>query len=435
MFVRISASDIATLTGGRLVGPDTVVDGVTQDSRTVEPGQLFVPVVDARDGHDFIPSALERGAAAYLSAGPTSGGTAVVVDDTVAALTALAAGARARLPEQVVGITGSAGKTSTKDLVAAVLGTVHRTHASHRSFNNELGVPITLLNAPDATEALVVEMGARNVGNIAHLCAIARPTIGVVTLVGPAHIEIFGSLAAIAATKGELVESLPPTGTAVLNIDNPYVADMATRTRARVLSYGDAGEVRARDVVLDEVLRGRFVLETPWGRTEVRLGARGVHNVHNALAAAAVGLVSGVPLEAVAEGLTTTALSPLRMDLRRTPAGALVLDDSYNANPLSMEAALRALVSLDGDRHRAVLGVMAELGEHAAAEHAAIGKLVLELGVDAVALAEPAYGLPVVDDIDAAAAWVGPMPPGEVLLVKGSRVAGLDRLADRLVGP
>ncbi len=423
------------MVGGELVGPDTVVDGAGQDSRTVEPGQLFVPVVDRRDGHDFIPDALARGAAAYLTAGPLHGGTAIRVGDTAEALTALAAAARARLPELVVGITGSAGKTSTKDLVAAVLGTTLATHASHRSFNNELGVPITLLGAPDATEALVVEMGARSVGNIAHLCAVARPTIGVVTTIGPAHIEIFGSLAAIAHTKGELIESLPPTGTAVLNADHELVADMATRTRARVLGFGAAGEVRATDVVLDGELRASFRLETPWGRAPVRLGARGVHNVHNALAAAAVGLVAGVPLDAVAEGLATTALSPLRMDLRRAPSGALVLDDSYNANPLSMEAALRALVSVDGDRHLAVLGVMAELGEHAAAEHAAIGRLALELGVDAVALVEPAYGLPVVADIDAAEAWVGHLAPGDVLLVKGSRVAGLERLADRLAAP
>lgn len=429
-------SEVAEAVGGELVGPDVEVEGATIDSRQVRPGQLFVPIVGERDGHDFIADALDAGAAAYLTSRPPARGTAIVVDDPAAALTALGRWARAALPDRIVGITGSVGKTSAKDLAAAALAGHVRTSASVRSFNNELGVPLTLFDAPDDTEALVVEMGARGRGHVAELCAVARPTIGVVTTVGIAHTELFGTVAEVVRAKGELVEALPREGTAVLNAEVPEVAAMAARTEATVLTFGRAdADVAAAAVALDDELRPRFELRTPWGRAEVRLAVRGEHQVANALAAAAAALAAGTPLELVADGLSRAELSPWRMELRTAPSGARVLNDAYNANPASTEAALRALRRLGAPRATAVLGPMAELGEHAAVEHERIAALADELEVRLVAVGAPEYGdrAAHVDDLEQAIAVVGPLGPDDAVLVKGSRVAGLERLAARLL--
>jgi len=423
------------VTRGRLVGDDVVVSGVSTDSRTGTDGTLFVPLVADRDGHDFIAAALEGGARAYLTARePTFDAPAVVVADTLVALGAIGGLARARLPERVVGVTGSVGKTSVKDLLAAVYSTTYETVASERSFNNEIGVPVTLANAAETTEAAVIEMGARGRGHIAALCAIARPTIGIVTAVGHVHTELFGTIDDVARGKGELVETLPPTGTAVLNAGDERVLAMRERTRARVVTYGPGAEVTATDVSLDDELRATFHLRSPWGSVEVRLGARGLHQVDNALAASAAALVSGVTPDAVAAGLNAATLSPWRMDLRRTPTGALVLNDAYNANPISVAAALRSLAALDARRRVAVLGTMAELGDVADEEHRAVGALAASLGITVLAVAEPRYGAPSVADVDAAADALGELTDGDAVLVKGSRVAGLERLAERLAG-
>jgi UDP-N-acetylmuramoyl-tripeptide--D-alanyl-D-alanine ligase len=430
--VRFSAGEVAAATGGRLEGPEVDVEGVAIDSRGDVAGRLFVPIVAERDGHDFVSGALERGAAAYLTSRPAQGGSAVVVADTLVALGAVGGLARDRLPDRVVGVTGSVGKTSVKDLLAAALATTYETVASEKSFNNEMGVPLTLANAPDGVEAAVVEMGARGIGHIRLLCELARPTIGIVTAVGHVHTELFGTIDDVAVGKGELVEALPPSGTAVLNADDHRVAAMASRTSARVLTYGTAGEVTAADVALDD-LRPSFRLRSPWGEADVRLAVRGHHQVGNALAAAAAALAAGAPLEAVADGLGRAALSPWRMDLRRTPSGVLVLNDAYNANPISMAAALRSLAALDARRRVAVLGTMAELGDVAEAEHAAVAALAAELGVRVVALAEPRYGGEQVPDVEAAVAALGELGDGDAVLVKGSRVAGLERLAEVLL--
>ncbi|MCU1485698.1 MAG: murF2 [Actinomycetia bacterium] len=430
--MRFRAGEVAAATGGRLEGPDVAVDGVAIDSRGDVAGRLFVPVVAERDGHDFISTALAAGAAAYLTSHAPEGGTAIEVADTVVALGAVGGLARDRLPDRIVGVTGSVGKTSVKDLLAAALAGTYATVASEKSFNNELGVPLTLANAPEGTEAAVIEMGARGIGHIRFLCELARPTIGIVTAVGHVHTEMFGTIDDVAIGKGELVESLPPSGTAVLNADDERVAAMARRTTATVLTYGTAGDVTATDVTLDD-LQPAFRLRTPWGEADVRLAVRGHHQVGNALAAAAAALAAGVPLDAVADGLGRAALSPWRMDLRRTAAGALVLNDAYNANPISMAAALRSLAALDASRRVAVLGTMAELGDVAAAEHAAIAALATELGVRVIALAEPRYGGEQVADVAAAAAALGELGDGDAVLVKGSRVAGLERLADVLL--
>ena len=421
---------------GALIGDDVTVDGATNDSRALVAGQLFVAIVADRDGHDFVGDAVAAGAPAYLSergASPTVAATAILVDSTRDALAALGHEARGRLLGAVVGVTGSVGKTSTKDLIASALWTSRRTFASEKSFNNELGVPLTLINARDDVEVVVVEMGARGLGHIAQLCAIARPTIGVVTSVGEAHVEQFGSVDAVAQGKGELVESLPDDGVAVLNASDPRVLAMARRTRARVVTFGEGGDVVAGDVVLHDDLTSTFTAKTPWGNTTVDLGARGAHNIDNALAALAVAGVCGVALDAAAVGLRTPRWSPWRMELHRTRHGARVLNDSYNANPTSMTAALRALAAVPARRHLAVLGVMAELGAASEAQHRAIYETAASLGIEVLAIAAPAYGCAGVGSVDEALERIGELGPDDAILVKGSRVAGLDVLAVRLL--
>ncbi|MGH9273148.1 MAG: UDP-N-acetylmuramoyl-tripeptide--D-alanyl-D-alanine ligase [Acidimicrobiales bacterium] len=433
--MELRCTDLAHVASGRLEGPDLTVDGASIDSRSVVPGQLFVPVVAERDGHAFIAAALAAGAAAYLTSASPEGGTAIVVDDTVAALQAAGRLARSTFAAAVpvVGVTGSVGKTSVKDLLAAILSQRWRTAASERSFNNELGVPLTLLNAPDETEAVVVEMGARDTGHIAALCAVASPTVGIVTRVAAVHTEIFGTIEDVARAKSELVQALPASGTAVLNAGDELVAAMASHTAAAVVTYGDGGAVHATEVVLDDSLRGRFRLRTPWGEADVALGARGLHQVDNALAAASAGLVCGVSLDDVVAGLAVGVLSPWRMDLTTSPTGAVVLNDAYNANPTSMAAALRSLAALPAQRRIAVLGVMAELGAGSDAAHAAIGELAAGLGIRVIAVAAPAYGGEDVPDMDAALAALGQLADGDAVLLKGSRVAGLERLAAQLL--
>ncbi len=430
----MEASTVASATDGTLVGPDVVVDGAAIDSRLVRGGELFVPVVAERDGHDFVVDALAAGAAAYLTARePMGGGTAVVVADTLAALAAVGVLARDCLPERVVGITGSVGKTSTKDLLAAALGRRWLTAASLKSFNNELGVPLTLVNAPDGAEAVVVEMGARGRGHIAALCRIARPTVGVVTTVGPAHTELFGTVEEVSRAKGELVESLPPTGTAVLNAGVDLVAAMAARTEATVLTFGiGCGDVRASVLGLDDDLRPEVRLDTPWGSTTVRLEARGEHQAMNAAAAAAAALVCDVGLDDVAEGLRSARLSAWRMQLDRSPSGAVVLNDAYNANPTSTEAALRALARVPAERRTAILGLMHELGDVGPAEHHRLGSVAAELGIRLVAVAAPDYGG---EGVDSAAEALDLLrrSAGDAILVKGSRAAGLETVAARLL--
>lgn len=432
------ASEIAASVGGELIGPDVQIDGASIDSRSVRPGQLFVPIVAERDGHDFIPAALESGAAAYFtSQDEAMRGTAIRVPDTALALADLGRAVRRRIPDRVVGITGSVGKTSTKDLLAGVLQTTYRTAASERSFNNELGLPLTLAGAADDVEAVVLEMGARGIGHIDLLCSIARPTVGVITRVEGVHLELFGDIESVARAKGELVESLPADGIAVLNADHRYVAAMADRTSARVLRYGlspDA-DVYASDIVVDDELRASFRLHTPWGATDVRLGARGEHQVPNALAAAAAGGGLGVAIEDIATGLSAAGLSGLRMELAKTSNGATVLNDAYNANPTSMSAALKSLAALPAGRRVAVLGTMAELGADSPGQHLAIALEARELGIEVIAVDERNYGDTArhTSGVDEAVAALGDLAGGDAVLVKGSRVAALERVAQALL--
>ena len=432
--MRLRATEVAEATGGTVSGPEVTVDGARIDSRLVTGGELFVALHGERDGHDFVAAAFEAGAGAALVDRPVEGGATILVEDTAEGLTALGTRARERLPDRVVGITGSVGKTSTKDLLAAALRRGFRVHASPKSFNNELGVPLTVLDTPDDAEAVVVEMGARGRGHIAALCAVARPLVGVVTTVGLSHSEFFGTIDDVAVAKGELVEALPAHGTAVLNADAPLVAAMAHRTRARVLSFGAAGDVRGDDIRLDGDLRPTFRLRTPWGDAGVTLQIRGHHQVANALAAAAAALASGAGVDDVAAGLGDARLSPWRMELHRTASGAVVLNDTYNANPLSVEAALRALVELPARRRTAILGIMAELGEVGPAEHARMGALAAALGIRVIAVAAPAYGGEQVADATEALERLGALDEGDAVLIKGSRAAGLETAAGTLAG-
>lgn len=423
---------MAEATGGSLLGPDVAVDGAAFDSRSLAPGQLFVPIVADRDGHDFIEAALERGAPAYLTSAPVvegRAGTAVVVTDTADALMRLATWARRRLDVPVVGITGSVGKTTTKDFVAASLRATRPVTANERSFNNEQGLPVTILGAPDDTRALVLEMGMRGFGQLTRLCDVARPTIGVVTVVAEAHTELVGGIEGVAVAKRELVEALQGDGTAILNGDDPRVAAMANHTDASVVTFGATGDVRWSDVALDELARARFRVDTPWGSASVRLAASGEHMVMNAAAALAVaGVVEG-GIDAATEALATATVSGMRMEISRLPGGAVVVNDAYNANPDSMRAALRAVASMAAERRVAVLGLMAELDDPEAGHRRVLAD-AHELGIEVVAVGTDLYGLPPVDDVAAA---LGPLGEGDVVLVKASRAAGLERVVATLL--
>lgn len=456
--VPLSLQDVAAAVRGVLVDvPDPAVEvtgPATVDSRHVESGALFACIVGDRvDGHDFVSEAVARGAVVALTTRAV-GHPAILVDDVVEALGLLAHLLLARLPDlSVVAITGSSGKTSTKDLIAQVAPRWGPTVAPPGSFNNEIGLPLTVLRADASTRVLVLEMGARGIGHIAALTAVARPDISVVLNVGSAHLGEFGTVDAIAVAKGEIVEALRPDGVAVLNADDPRVAAMAQRTQASVVTFGrgPGATVRAEDVVNGAVGRWSFDLVTPEGRARVALQLVGEHQVANALAAAAVGRCLGLPVSDVAQVLSAAVpLSRWRMEVTERSDGVTVLNDAYNANPESVSAALNTLVDLAGGRRTwAVLGEMRELGDDHEQAHAAIGRLAVQLGVDRLVVvghaAHPVHraaGLQgsgaedavLVPDVDAAVDLLRrEIAQGDVVLVKASRAAGLERVAAALL--
>jgi UDP-N-acetylmuramoyl-tripeptide--D-alanyl-D-alanine ligase len=441
----MTLDEIAAVTGGRLVNADpaAVVTGpVEYDSRKVVPGGLFVAFEGEKvDGHEFAGAAVAAGAAGVLGTRDT-GRPGVVVEDPLLALARLARVVIGRLPElTVVGLTGSSGKTTTKDYIGQLLARLGPTVAPAGSLNNELGHPYTVLKATPDTRFLVLEMGARGIGHIRELAEVAPPRIGVVLNVGAAHIGEFGSIERTARAKGELVEALPASGVAILNADDALVAAMAGRTEARVVLVGEStgAAVRAVDVTLDDRGRAAYTLVTANGSAPVRLGVTGRHQVSNTLAAAAVALESGMPVGDVAAALGTVGIvSGRRMDVFDRPDGVTVIDDSYNANPSSTAAALRALAALGrGRRTTAVLGYMAELGEFETAGHEDVGRLAAELGVDRL-IAVTENAAPILDGAMDVESWQGQaifatdqgaaigalngdLRPGDVVLVKGSR--------------
>ncbi|WP_061299157.1 UDP-N-acetylmuramoyl-tripeptide--D-alanyl-D-alanine ligase [Herbidospora cretacea] len=443
---------VAEITSGALTGqadPGAVVRGpVVIDSRAAEPGSLFVAIRGERaDGHDFAAQALASGAAAVLASRPVDG-PAVVVGDVVAALARLAHAVVTDLPKAtVVGVTGSAGKTSTKDLLARLTARIGPTVAPVGSYNNEIGHPLTVLKADEDTRFLVLELSARNAGHIAYLAEIAPPSIGVVLNVGTAHLGVFGGKEAIAAAKGELPEALPSSGVAVLNLDDPLVAAMSGRTSARVLYFGRSASahVRAVEETLDDRGRARFTLVTPAGEADVALRLHGAHAVENALAAAAAAHELGLPVAAIAEELSLAEpRSRWRMEVTDRADGVTVINDSYNANPDSMRAAFAAMHALAAHRRKfAVVAALRELGDDAPELNAGVGHLAAGAGLEALVVVGEnadqiiagAPGAIHAPDVDTAVAELtGRLAPGDVVLIKGPRAAALEKVAEALLG-
>jgi UDP-N-acetylmuramoyl-tripeptide--D-alanyl-D-alanine ligase len=445
--IPLSVGEIASVVGGTFSGDGsvTVTAPAVLDSRRAEPGGLFVAFAGEHvDGHDYAEQAGRAGAVAVLGSRPTPLPT-VLVEDAQTALQALADHVVGRLRDglTVFGVTGSQGKTSTKDLLAAVLSGTGPTVATFGSFNNELGVPLTMLRADATTRFLVLEMGARHEGDIAELTGLVAPDIAVVLNVGQAHLGEFGSRAAIARAKSELVQGLAPGGTAVLNADDPRVVAMRSLTDGPVLTFGRAehADVRALHLALDRLGRPSFTLRTARASAPVALPHVGAHQALNASAAVAASLVSCVPLDIAAAALARASLSRWRMELRELAGGATLLNDSYNANPDSTRAALNALAAIEGGRRIAVLGAMLELGDDSEVEHRAVGEyaaaradVVVTVGKAALRIAEGA-GVRAVTlaDNGAAVQWLRThLTADDVVLVKASRGARLDEVAAAL---
>ncbi|MBU2665680.1 UDP-N-acetylmuramoyl-tripeptide--D-alanyl-D-alanine ligase [Actinoplanes bogorensis] len=442
--IRLTLAEIAEITGGRVVNADAglaVTGGVEYDSRKIGPGGLFVAFEGEKvDGHEYAGTAVAAGAAAVLSTRDT-GQPGVVVAEPLAALAALAHAVVTRLSNlTVVGLTGSSGKTTTKDYIGQLLARIGPAIAPAGSLNNELGFPYTVLQAGVDTRFLVLEMGARGIGHIRYLTEIARPSIGAVLNIGAAHIGEFGSVEGTARAKGELISALPAGGVAVLNADDPLVAGMAGLSAARVLFTGesDKSDVRASDVVVNGRGCASYTLHFEDRAARVELAVAGRHQVANTLAAAGVALSAGLPFDELAVALGQVGIvSSRRMDVFTRADGGTVIDDSYNANPSSTAAALHALASMAGGRRTtAVLGYMAELGEHERSGHEEVGRLAAELGVDRLIVVGP-EAAPIADGALAVEGWKGAatvVPDqasavellggdlgGDVVLVKGSR--------------
>ena len=478
--MNLSLSQIAAAVGGRLIGPDATVTGpVVTDSRQASPGALFVAVHGERtDGHAHLGSAGALGAVGAivsdlkaartgLSEEPAEAAESedlpmglVLVEDTVVALGALArthlAGLRQGAVDRgerltVVAMTGSVGKTTTKDLTRQLLAASGPTVAPRASFNNEIGLPLTVLEADESTRYLVLEMGASGPGHIAYLTDIAPLDAAGVLMIGHAHMGGFGSIEGVAAAKAEIIAGLRPEGIAILNADDARAAAMAELAPARVLTFSARGrqaDLRAENVDLDAAARAAFDLHLP-GLAEprrVQLAVAGVHNVSNALAAAGLALAAGISPELVADRLGSVSIeSPHRMDISELSGDLLLIDDSYNANIDSMTAALAVLPALAGDRRRVVvISEMLELGESSAADHARTGELaaragaamLIGIGSTQEALeAARARGVEVVGFDDAATAISqidALLSDGDAVLVKGSNGSGAWRLADHL---
>ena len=452
----MTVAEVAGVVGGRIVDadPDIVVTSACADSRDAVPGSLFVAIAGERvDGHDYADDARQRGAVVSMTSRPV-GSPAVVVADPVAALGLLASYVIRRLPDTLVfGITGSSGKTTTKDMLAAVLAPHGETVAPRNSFNSEVGLPLTVLSCATTTRFLVLEMGMRGRGHIAYLCEIAHPRITGLINVGSAHLELLGSREAIAEAKGEILAALPSDGVGVIHADNPLVTAQASRTSARIVTFGESVEadVRARDVTLDEMARPSFVLEAEGRSIPVSLRVSGEHQVVNALAAIAMAMAAGIDVaDAIASLEDYEPVSKWRMEVRERGDGVIVVNDAYNANPESMRAALKALAAMgQGRRTWAVLGEMKEIGASSVEEHDSIGRLAVRLDIHRlVAVGEGARPIHLgashegswgnesawVPDAAAAIELVGPeLRPGDVVLVKASRSIGLDAVASGLL--
>lgn len=462
----LKAAEIARATNGSLLAGSgrAIVEGVSTDSRNVGAGDLFVPIKGENfDGMAFVGEALAGAAAGTFVTrwnekvraelrdlvGPKT--IIIKVGDGQTALQKLAAHVRGRLNAAVVGITGSTGKTTTKDFLAAMLAEEMKVVAAERSFNNEIGVPMTILRATAETEVLVVEMAMRGRGQIAQLANIARPTIGLITNVGKTHFEFLGSEERIAEAKGELVEAIPPEGVVVLNADDYWTHKMRALSAARIVTYGAHGSanVRATDVALDGEGRATFTLKAAGRSRKVRLPVLGRHNVYNYCAAAAVALEMGVDLSHVLASLDRVSMSDMRMQLFTTADGVTVLNDAYNANPTSMKAALETLGAISSTGKKiAVLGDMTELGSMTDVAHFQVGEQAATAGIDLLVTVGE-HGTRIADgamvhgmgkqqvrrcgtSVEASKVVRKALAPSDVVLVKASRVMRLEEVVDAL---
>ena len=447
--IELSLREVAHAVNGEVAGdPQVVIDQVATDSRRLPDGKvLFVALPgEYADGHDFAAAAVDGGAVAVVAGRELDVGVpVVVVDDPWVALARLAAAVRAYVRPSSVAVTGSVGKTTVKDLAAAAVGAGRRVHAAAGSFNNELGVPLTLLGLREDTEVLVAEVGARHVGDIAALAPALSPDVAVITAVAAVHLEVFGTIDDVARGKQELVEALRPGGMAILNVADPRVAAMAAIAPnvLRVATDDLDADVHAREVTLDRYARASAIAVTPWGEAPLRLPVAGRHQVNNALLGLAVAGYLGVDIEAAAAAMAEARISPGRGEVF-VQDGVTFINDAYNANPTSVRAALETLVAIERTgRTFAVLGVMGEIGPTAEEEHVGIGHRCVELGVDElVVVGDEAQGIArgageavdivvrqVPDPEEAAMYVTGALRSGDVLLVKGSKVAGLISLA------
>jgi UDP-N-acetylmuramoyl-tripeptide--D-alanyl-D-alanine ligase len=439
--MKLRLTDIASWVGGRLHGAGGFVDGVSTDTRTITPGALFVALKGERyDAHDFVGTAHERGAtAALVDHGVDIDMSQVVVGDTLAALGELARAVRSQRDARVIGITGSNGKTTVKTLTASILARHGRTHVNVGNLNNEIGVPLTLLAMPERTQYAVIEMGAGKPGDIAYLARIARPDIGLVNNIAPAHLERLGSERGVAETKGAIYTALPANGVAIINTDDAhadYFADLAGQRR--IVRFGLEA---AADVSADLDARG-FTLHTPAGHTSVALAQPGRHNVMNALAAAAIATALDVPLVTIRAGLEAAPAVTGRLVRRKHSSGATLIDDSYNANPGSFAAAIATLAAESGETIL-VMGDMAELGIDAERLHADTGALAKQSGIRrlhavgrlsrAAADAFGAGAMHYADQAALVAALRGDLRNGVIALIKGSRSSAMDRVVSALL--
>jgi UDP-N-acetylmuramoyl-tripeptide--D-alanyl-D-alanine ligase len=458
---RLSVAEVAQAVSGRVTAgdPDAWIEGASIDSRAIRGGEVFFAFAgEHTDGHRFAPDALGRGAAAAVIQQDlqTSTGALIRVDDTFKALHDLARFARARVPEKLVGITGSAGKTTTKELLAAILASRFRTHWTPGNLNNLYGFPLSLLNVPDGTQWMVAEMGMSTPGELRQLSLLGRPDVAVFTVVRPVHLEFFGSVQAIAEAKSEILAGLAPDGFIVANADDPEVTRIAKRHGARVVWYGLNSadvDVKGRDLSPEPALGpdiavgSRFTLEAGGRSVEVRLPLHGLYNVENCVAAAACAWALGMPLDEITAAVRGVKPASMRGVVHRAERGFLLIDDSYNSNPDALGKALESAAAYPGERRVAVLGDMRELGPEGPRFHresgeraarlgfspvAGVGELSRELVAGAREGGAEAVWLP---DAAAATEWAaGEVRKGDVVLVKGSRGVGLDRVVRRLLG-
>ena len=445
--IALHASEIAKIVGGELVGDDVLVTAAPViNSAQAVPGAIFLAIKGANvDGHDFVGDAHKHGAVLTFASKAVEG-PHIVVADVVAAVGKLAKHVRKELSNlMVIGITGSQGKTTTKELLASVLANVAKTVAPTGNFNNELGMPISLLQCTEETRYCIVEMGARHEGDIAKLADIAVPNIGVVLKVGTAHVGEFGSVEAIARTKSEMISSLKPGAIAILGNYDQFTPRMAQLHQGKSVLFGEDAEcqIRATDIEFREG-RAHFELVTPAGRTAVGLRIVGLHQVANALAVAAIATELGISLDQIAVGLSTAeSAAKWRMEIIELP-NLLLINDAYNASPEAMVAALKTLALFAQERGGeswAFLGKMGELGESSPSDHAAIGTLASELGIDhLVCVAAPEYASSIEGGVlttvhicsnkEAAKLLASNINQGDVVLVKASRSEKLEELAE-----